>query len=62
MPLAQWLLDILVCPVCRTPVAETQDHASLRCETCRRVYPIVDDIPNMLVSEAALEDTDPKPT
>jgi hypothetical protein len=31
------------------------DGAGLRCDTCRRVYPIKDDIPVMLVDEATVE-------
>lgn len=49
------LLKILVCPVCKTPVTLTRDEKGLRCGTCRRVYPIRDDIPIMLVDEARVE-------
>ena len=57
------LLEILVCPVCKTPVklvgqdqsGVTPRGAGLRCDTCRRVYPIKDDIPVMLVDEATVE-------
>jgi hypothetical protein len=49
------LLKILVCPLCKTPVAPTADAKGLRCATCRRVYPIRDDIPIMLVDEARVE-------
>ena len=52
MAVSQQLLDILVCPVCKTPVKLTPDAAGLKCATCRRVYPIRDDIPVMLVEEA----------
>ena len=50
------LLEILVCPECKAPVRLVKDGAALRCEKCRRVYPIKDDIPVMLVDEAAIED------
>jgi uncharacterized protein YbaR (Trm112 family) len=56
MPVDPALLEILVCPVCRTPVRLVKDGAALRCDTCRRVYPIQDDIPIMLVDEATIED------
>ena len=46
------LLAILVCPSCKTPVKLVNQGAGLRCDTCRRVYPIVSDIPVMLVEEA----------
>jgi uncharacterized protein len=52
--ISQDLLDILVCPVCKTPVKLTPDQAGLKCQTCRRVYPIRDDIPVMLPEEAAV--------
>jgi uncharacterized protein YbaR (Trm112 family) len=48
------LLDILVCPVCKTPVKLAPDEASLKCQTCRRVYPIRDEIPVMLPEEATV--------
>lgn len=49
------LLEILVCPECKTPVRLVNDGAGLRCDTCRRVYPIKDDIPVMLIDEATVE-------
>ena len=52
MPISKELLDILVCPECKTPVKLTPDGAGLKCSTCRRVYPIKDDIPVMLPEEA----------
>jgi len=55
MAVSHELLDILVCPVCKTPVKLTGDQHGLKCSTCRRVYPIRDDIPVMLVDEARME-------
>ena len=49
------LLEILVCPLCKTPVKLTPDEKGLKCSTCRRVYPIKDNIPVMLVDEARIE-------
>lgn len=54
MPIPQELLDILVCPVCKTPVKLTSDNSGLKCQTCRRVYPIKDEIPVMLPEEASI--------
>ena len=54
MPIPQELLDILVCPLCKTPVKFTPDRAGLKCQTCRRVYPVRDDIPVMLIEEATI--------
>ena len=52
----QDLLDILVCPVCKKPLEVRQNPESLKCGDCRRVYPVRDNIPIMLVDEAT---TDP---
>jgi uncharacterized protein YbaR (Trm112 family) len=49
------LLDMLVCPVCKKPVALNQAATNLKCPECRRVYPIQDDIPIMLVDAASFE-------
>jgi LSD1 subclass zinc finger protein len=54
MPISQELLDILVCPLCKTPVKLTPDGAGLKCATCRRVYPVKDEIPVMLPEEATV--------
>ena len=50
------LLKILVCPLCKAPVSLTESGQGLKCSQCRRVYPIRDDIPVMLISEAKVED------
>lgn len=54
--IAQDLLDMLVCPVCKKPVVLHAGGKSLKCAVCRRVYPIQDDIPIMLIDSAT---TDP---
>ena len=55
MPVSKELLDILVCPVCKTPVKSIADGRGLKCGTCHRVYPVRNDIPVMLVDEAKIE-------
>jgi uncharacterized protein YbaR (Trm112 family) len=55
MAVSRELLEILVCPLCKTPVNLTPDQQGLKCPTCRRVYPIRGDIPVMLVDEARIE-------
>lgn len=55
MPISQELLDILVCPACKAAVKLTGDGQGLKCGQCKRVYPIKDDIPVMLVDEAKIE-------
>jgi uncharacterized protein len=53
MPVSQQLLDILVCPVCKTKVTLTEKQDGLFCASCHRVYPIIDDIPVMLADKAS---------
>lgn len=43
-------LDLLACPLCRTPVREEGDR--LVCTACGRRYPVRDGIPVMLPEEA----------
>jgi uncharacterized protein YbaR (Trm112 family) len=54
MAIRQDLLDILVCPVCKAPVKILADCSGLKCQVCKRVYPIRDDIPVMLLEEAKI--------
>ena len=54
MPVDPRLLEILACPLCKTEVTITPDGAGLFCSSCRRRYPIIDDIPIMLVEEATI--------
>ena len=51
----QDLLEILVCPVCKKPLAVKVNGESLKCGECHRVYPVRDDIPILLVDEAVTE-------
>ena len=52
MAVAQKLLEMLVCPVCKTPVALVPDGSGLKCPKCRVIYPVRDDIPVMMPEEA----------
>ena len=56
MAISKDLLEILVCPLCKAPVEMKQDENGLKCAQCKRVYPIRDDIPVMLVDEARIEE------
>ena len=56
MPVDAELLEILACPNCKTPVTLVHDGAAQKCDACKRVYPIKDDIPVMLVDEATIEE------
>ena len=55
MPISNDLLEILACPACKAKVELKADGSGLKCVECRRVYPIRDDIPVMLVDEATIE-------
>jgi uncharacterized protein YbaR (Trm112 family) len=55
MSISKELLDILVCPVCKETVELKPDGSGLKCIKCKRVYPVRDDIPIMLVDEATVD-------
>ena len=55
MSISQDLLEILACPACKSKVELKADGSALKCVECRRVYPIRDDIPVMLIDEAKIE-------
>jgi uncharacterized protein YbaR (Trm112 family) len=46
------LLDILVCPLCKSPLVYQKAAQELICKADRLAYKIADDIPVMLVDEA----------
>ena len=50
------LLEILICPACKAKVELNADATGLKCVGCRRVYPVRDDIPVMLIDEAVVAD------
>jgi uncharacterized protein len=54
MAISQDLLNLLVCPLCKEPVQVVADQSALKCPKCRRLYPVRDDIPVMLVEEASV--------
>ncbi len=56
MPISADLLEILVCPLCKAKVELKEDQSGLKCVQCKRVYPIRDDIPVMLIDEAKIEE------
>ena len=59
--IAKELLDILICPACRSehdrqePLAYDDARQVLTCAGCRRAYPIKDGIPVLLIDEAKIE-------
>ncbi|HKO59955.1 MAG TPA: Trm112 family protein [Pyrinomonadaceae bacterium] len=61
MAISQDLLEILACPACKARVELQADGQGLKCVQCRRVYPIRDDIPVMLIEEATIEGEEEQP-
>ncbi len=51
----QDLLDILVCPACKKALDLNENPPSLKCAECRRVYPIQDGIPILLIDAATVD-------
>ena len=49
-----WLLDILACPQCHSPLRADEDASELVCTNteCGLAYPVRDEIPVLLVEEA----------
>lgn len=56
MAISTELLELLVCPLCKTPVELKEDDKALRCGNCKRVFPVRDDIPVMLLEESRIEE------
>ena len=46
------LLEILACPLCKSPLIYNKEAQELTCKADRLAYPIRDDIPVMLEDEA----------
>jgi len=46
------LLEILVCPLCKSPLVYQKSAQELICKADRLAFKIADDIPVMLVDEA----------
>ena len=55
--IAKELLEILVCPACHGALVLRESPESLKCQQCHRVYPVRDNIPIMLIDQAAIETT-----
>ena len=54
MNIDDWLLDILACPKCRSPLRADEARSELVCTNsdCGLAYPVRDDIPVLLIDEA----------
>jgi uncharacterized protein YbaR (Trm112 family) len=54
------LLEILACPLCKSPLRHARAASALVCRADRLAFPVVDGIPVMLEGEArALASDDP---
>ena len=62
MEVSPKLIEMLVCPVCKTPVKLTPDSQGLRCATCHLIYPIRDGFPVMIKDEARSESSTETPS
>jgi uncharacterized protein YbaR (Trm112 family) len=54
--LSPLLLEVLVCPECKSTVTVDATNSELVCDDCGLIYPIRDGIPIMLVSAARRPD------
>jgi uncharacterized protein YbaR (Trm112 family) len=52
----------VVCPACKGKVVLKEDASGIKCTECRRVYPVRNDIPSLIVEEATVEDEEPRKT
>ena len=52
MAISNELLDKLACPVCKKKIVYEPANNRLTCRNCLLAYPIIDEIPVLLVSEA----------
>jgi len=52
----------VICPACKGRVVLKEDASGIKCLECRRVYPVRNDIPAMIVEEATIEDEEPQKT
>ncbi len=62
MTLDKKLLSILVCPLCKGELDYRREDNELICHADRLAFPIRDDIPVMLESEARSLNTDQPPS
>lgn len=60
MTIPKYTLDILVCPVCKARVELLADESGLKCVSCQRVYPILDEIPGMRPEQGTIVEDKPR--
>ncbi|MBI5504920.1 MAG: Trm112 family protein [Deltaproteobacteria bacterium] len=52
MTISKELLEVLVCPACKGDLRPTAAFDGLDCPRCKLRFPVVDEIPVMLVDQA----------
>ena len=52
MEIEDWVLDIIVCPKCKSELRADTAASELVCTKCGLAYPVRDNIPVLLVEEA----------
>ena len=48
--ISEKLMEILACPACKGSL--TYEENTLHCQECKRIYPVKNDIPVMLIEES----------
>ena len=59
MKITEEFVEMMICPACQSKVRLKDDGSGIKCLGCRRVYPIEDDMPSMMVDKAIIEDEEP---
>ena len=54
MTINKKLLEILVCPACKSKVKLNAKKDKLVCEKCKVIYDIIDSVPIMLVKKSEM--------
>lgn len=52
MPVDSTILEIIACPKCKGRLQLGPDGSALLCRACKLAYPVVDEIPNLIVDDA----------
>jgi uncharacterized protein len=52
MEIDDWVLEIIVCPKCRSGLRADNATSELTCTGCGLAYPVRDNIPVLLIDEA----------
>lgn len=61
MKVTEEFVEKMICPACGAKVRLKEDASAIKCEGCRRVYPIEGEIIVMLPEKATVEEDDDAP-